>query len=136
VPRSAMQLRRCHVRAVVRTLVGTRANARKMALAGHVMRCYVCLLCTIGSDNTRSSLLPILGRRNLVKLMFTKYIMFEQNELVRQYTLYYSAFCIILSRNVPSVMELSHGDGDGSGTKCGGDSLMQINEVYIYVYIA
>jgi len=92
VPRSAVQLRRCQVRAVVITLVGTRANARKMKkLASHVMRWYVCLLCTVAGDNTRSSLLLILGRRNLVKLMFTKCIMFEQNELVRQYTLYYSA---------------------------------------------
>jgi hypothetical protein len=85
------------------------------------------MLCTIASDNTRSSVLPVLGLRNLVRSMFTKYIMFEQNELVRQCTL---LFCIILSRSVPSVMEPSQGDGDSSETKYVGESLMQKNEVY------
>jgi hypothetical protein len=114
VPRSAVQLRRCHVRAVVRTFVG------------HVMRWYVCLLCTIASENARSSLMPILGRRNHVKLMCTKYIIFKQNELVKQYNILHYTFS-----KCSSMIEPSQGDGDGSETKYGGESLMQKNEVYI-----
>jgi hypothetical protein len=84
-------------------------------------------LCTVASDNTQSFLLPILGRRNLVKLIFTKCIMLEQNELVRQYTLYYSTLYFL--RSVPSVLEPSQGDGDGSERNCGGERVMQGNEV-------
>jgi hypothetical protein len=49
--------------------------------------------------------------------------MFEQNELVMQYTLYYSTLYSL--RSVQSVLEPSQGDGDGLEADCGGESLMQ-----------
>ena len=59
--------------------------------------------------------------------------MLEQNELVRQYTLYYSTLYFL--RGGPDVMELSQGDGDGSEPKYDGESAMQNNEVRVYVCV-
>jgi hypothetical protein len=55
--------------------------------------------------------------------------MFEQSELVMRYTLYCSAlYCL----EVCPLMDPSQGDGDGSETKCGGESLLRNNEVCVY----